>query len=145
MYTGSAGRERARHSFPACVRAVVGIADDASRPLGPAQEAFFTGHFPGDPIVPGTVVIEAMAQVGAIFVMQSEPDLQGRLIYLAGLDRARFRKPVIPGDQVIFELELIKRKRDLWKVNGAARVDGRTAVEAVLLAVVAPDIEGEKE
>ena len=108
------------------------------------NEAFFNGHFPGNPIVPGTIMIEAMAQVGAIFVAQSATVNKEMLPYLVGLDRVRFRKPVLPGDQVIFDLEFLRRKMDTWKVKGIAKVDGKTVMTAVLLAVVIPLDEKEQ-
>ena len=109
------------------------------------NEPYMQGHFPGNPVVPGTVLIEAMAQVGAIFVMRTEPDVEGKLLYLARLESVRFRVPVIPGDQVIFDLELLKRKKDVWKVKGIARVQETIVMEATILAVVLPDVQEEKK
>lgn len=100
------------------------------------SEPFFQGHFPENPIVPGTILIEAMAQVGGIFVAESEPGNHGKIIYLAGLDEVRFRRPVLPGDQVIFELELMRRRKDVWKVKGVAKVGGQVVMEAVIMAAV---------
>ncbi len=102
------------------------------------NEPYFQGHFPGNPVVPGTVMIESMAQVGAIFVARSDPANRSRLPYLVGLDRVRFRRPVFPGDQVIHHLELLRRKRQFWKVRGIAKVGGNKVMEAILLAVLLP-------
>ena len=102
------------------------------------NEPYLQGHFPGNPVVPGTVLIESMAQVGAILVARSNPATRGSLPYLVGLDRVRFRRPVLPGDQVIYDLELQRRKKELWKVKGIAKVNGKTVMEAVLLAVLLP-------
>ena len=109
------------------------------------NEPYMQGHFPGNPVVPGTILIEAMAQVGAIFVMETEPEAKGKLLYLARLEGVRFRIPVVPGDQVIFDLVLLKRKKDVWKVKGIAKVEGTTVMEATILAVVLPEILEEKK
>lgn len=109
------------------------------------NEPFFQGHFPGNPIVPGTILIEAMAQVGGIFVVKSDPESNGKLMFLAGLDSVRFRRPVFPGDQVVFELDLLRRRKDIWKVKGVAKVEGKVVMEAVMMAAVrSPNGEEEK-
>ncbi len=102
------------------------------------NEPYFPGHFPGNPVVPGTVLIESMAQVGAIFVAKSRPSTRGSLPYLVGLDQVRFRRPVLPGDQVIHHVEFLRRKKDLWKVKGVAKVNDEVVMQAVLLAVLLP-------
>ncbi len=99
------------------------------------NEPFFQGHFPGEPIMPGVLLLEGMAQVGAILAYLSEPEaLGGRLVYFAGIDKVRFRRKVVPGDQLVFELELARRKGKIWKMAGRTLVDGAVACEAELMA-----------
>jgi 3-hydroxyacyl-[acyl-carrier-protein] dehydratase len=99
------------------------------------NEPFFQGHFPGEPVMPGVLILEGMAQVGAILAYKSIPDSIGsKLVYFAGIDNVRFRKVVRPGDQVIFKLELLKLKSKLSKMSGKAYVDDQLAVEAELMA-----------
>ena len=99
------------------------------------NEPFFQGHFPGEPIMPGVLLLEGMAQVGALLAYLSEPEtLQGRLVYFAGLDKVRFRRKVVPGDQLLFELAVSRRKGKVWKMAGRTLVDGNVACEAELMA-----------
>ena len=101
------------------------------------NEPFFQGHFPGHPIMPGVLLIEAMAQVGGIFAFKSlnaTPDT--KIVYFMGIDGARFRKPVLPGDQVRFELELLKKRGPVYSFKGSALVDGALIAEAELLATI---------
>jgi beta-hydroxyacyl-ACP dehydratase FabZ len=99
------------------------------------NEPFFQGHFPGAPIMPGVLIIEAMAQAGGILAISSIPELnEGTLMYFMGLDQVRFRKQVVPGDQLILELEIIKKRAKVIKMSGLAKVDGQVAAEAQLLA-----------
>jgi 3-hydroxyacyl-[acyl-carrier-protein] dehydratase len=99
------------------------------------NEPFFQGHFPGEPVMPGVLILEGMAQVGAILAYKSIPDSIGsKLVYFAGIDNVRFRKVVRPGDQVIFKLELIKMKAKLSKMSGRAYVDDQLVAEAELMA-----------
>jgi 3-hydroxyacyl-[acyl-carrier-protein] dehydratase len=93
------------------------------------NEPHFQGHFPGRPIMPGVLIIEAMAQVGGVVLTQME-DLQGGLFMFAGIDKVRFRRPVIPGDQLIMTVELISiKRRRFGKMQGRAEVDGQLAAE----------------
>ena len=96
-------------------------------------EPFFQGHFPGDPVMPG-VILEGMAQVGAVLAYLSTDSIAGKLVFFAGLDKVRFRKVVRPGDQLIFKLELIRQKSKLTKMSGKAYVDDVLVTEADLLA-----------
>ena len=107
------------------------------------NEPFFQGHFPGYPVMPGVLIIEAMAQVGGVLAFKSveeKMDISGKLVYFAGIDKAKFRKPVFPGDQIRFELEVIHVKEPYWKLKGLALVDGKKVCEAELMALV-----GDKE
>ena len=97
------------------------------------NEPFFRGHFPEQPLMPGVLICEALAQAGALLVHRSTDGVGlGRVCVLAGLDRTRFRRPVLPGDQLHLEVILLKRHRPLWKMRGTARVDGHVAAEADL-------------
>jgi len=99
------------------------------------NEPFFQGHFPEFPLFPGVYVLEAMAQVGGILMIKSlKLEIGKYAVVFAGIDGARFKKPVFPGDQLIMELEVIFLKRALSKMKGTARVDGQVVAEAVLYA-----------
>nr|HID59785.1 3-hydroxyacyl-ACP dehydratase FabZ [Desulfobacterales bacterium] len=101
------------------------------------NEPFFVGHFPGTPIMPGVLMIEAMGQVGGVLAFASFPESRrGELIYFMGMDKVRFRKPVVPGDQLIFELTIIRRRSQLLKMAGKGTVDGSIVVEAELMATL---------
>ncbi len=101
------------------------------------NEPFFQGHFPGEPIMPGVLILEAMAQMGILFAKKTAPDeLEDKLFVFAGMDGVRFRRPVRPGDRLDMELKLLKRKRLIWKMEGIASVDGEIAVQAVLMAAI---------
>jgi len=102
------------------------------------NEPFFQGHFPNDPIMPGVLILEGMAQVGGILAFYSIPEMVGeKLIYFAGIDKVRFRRPVVPGDQLIFEMVVLKHKGKIWKMAGTARVDNEVVAEAEFMAAFA--------
>lgn len=99
------------------------------------NEPFFQGHFPDTPILPGVLIVEAMGQAGGVLVIQSlPPEKQGKLIYFMGFDKVRFRKPVVPGDQLFLELEMLKIRSKVVKMAGVAKVDGKVVAEAQLMA-----------
>jgi beta-hydroxyacyl-ACP dehydratase FabZ len=101
------------------------------------NEAFFQGHFPGQPIMPGVLVIEAMAQVGGVLLMQTlSVSAEKKLLYFTGIDRARFRRPVLPGDQVRFEIELLQLRSRNCRMHARAYVQDKLAAEAELSCIV---------
>ena len=100
------------------------------------NEPFFQGHFPDHPIMPGVLITEAMAQVGGVLLMSSVENPETKLVYFSGIDGARFRKPVTPGDQLRFELELVKLRGPICKMSGVAYVDGVKVAEAELMSTI---------
>ena len=101
------------------------------------NEAFFQGHFPGQPIMPGVLIIEAMAQVGGVLLMRTlNASPEKKLLYFTGIDRAKFRKPVLPGDQVRFELELVHIRGRNSKMQARAYVEGKLVAEAELSCAI---------
>ena len=99
------------------------------------NEPFFQGHFPSEPVMPGVLILEGMAQAGGILAFHSMPEMVGeKLIYFAGIDKVRFRQPVVPGDQMIFEMAVLKQKGKIWKMSGKAKVNGNLVAEAELIA-----------
>lgn len=101
-----------------------------------ANEQFFQGHFPGAPVMPGVLIVEAMAQCGAVLFLRDIPDRDKKLFLFGGVDKARFRRPVVPGDQLIMELELLQKRGGTVRLRGTARVDGNVVAEAELLSVM---------
>lgn len=98
------------------------------------NEPFFQGHFPGGPVMPGVLIVEAMAQAGGVLGHASTGDKEPRaLFYLVGVDEARFRRPVYPGDQLIFDLEVERVRRGMWKFDGTASVDGKAVATAKIM------------
>jgi UDP-3-O-[3-hydroxymyristoyl] N-acetylglucosamine deacetylase/3-hydroxyacyl-[acyl-carrier-protein] dehydratase len=100
------------------------------------NEPFFSGHFPGHPIMPGVLIVEAMAQAGGILLLNTVDDPENKLVYFMGIDGVRFRKPVLPGDQIRFELEMIQFRRGTCKMQGQAFVDDELVTEATLMATI---------
>ena len=104
------------------------------------NEPFFQGHFPGRPVMPGVLIIEAMAQVGGILARLSVPDLLERAkeeaIFFMSMDKVKFRRPVVPGDQIVFELEPLRTGSRVWKMRGKATVAGEIVAEAELVASI---------
>ncbi len=99
------------------------------------NEPFFQGHFPAQPIMPGVLILEGMAQVGGIMAYYANPEAIGnKLLFFAGIDKARFRKPVVPGDQLIFKLELVKQKKSIMIMSAIATVDDKVVAQAELMA-----------
>ncbi|MBU8899194.1 3-hydroxyacyl-[acyl-carrier-protein] dehydratase FabZ [Corallococcus sp. H22C18031201] len=101
------------------------------------NEPFFNGHFPGHPVMPGVLILEAMAQATAILAYKSEGmDPTRQVTYLMGIDGARFRKPVVPGDRLELVIEVVRHKGAVWKTRGTAHVDGAKVAEGEFLATV---------
>jgi len=101
------------------------------------NEPFFPGHFPGHPIMPGVLILEAMAQVGAVLLMRSlDARAEKKVIYFTGIDRARFRRPVVPGDQIRFEVEILQLRRQMCRMRSGAYVEGKLVAEAEMSSVV---------
>ncbi len=98
-----------------------------------ATEDYFRGHFPGKPIMPGVLIIEAMAQTGGVLLLQEVPDRGKKLLYFVAVDDARFRRPVVPGDQLRLEVTVLSFRGNFCKLDGKATVNGELAAEATLM------------
>lgn len=98
-----------------------------------ANEPFFNGHFPDFPVMPGVLIVEAMAQTAGVLVLKSIPDRHSKLVFLVSVDAARFRRPVVPGDQLRIEMNVIRRKGSVAKMAGKATVDGKVVAEAEVM------------
>ncbi len=102
------------------------------------NEPHFMGHFPMHPVMPGVLLVEAMAQAGGVLAFESVEDDREYLVYFTGIDGVRFRKPVRPGDQVIFEMHVLRHRGLMWRLKGEAFVDGTLVCEGTLLATLFP-------
>jgi 3-hydroxyacyl-[acyl-carrier-protein] dehydratase len=102
------------------------------------NEAFFNGHFPGNPIMPGVLIVEAMAQVGGILLLATTGN-EGKLAFFAGIDKLRFRRPVVPGDQLVTEVEITKQKGDIGRVAVVGKVEGQVVAEGEYLFALRRD------
>jgi 3-hydroxyacyl-[acyl-carrier-protein] dehydratase len=101
------------------------------------NEPWFPGHFPEHPLMPGVLIVEAMVQIGGILAYASEPfDATGKIVLFLGIDKARFRGPVTPGDKLELSASVLHRRGPVWKLKGQARVDGKLCAEAEMLAQV---------
>jgi beta-hydroxyacyl-ACP dehydratase FabZ len=100
------------------------------------NEPFFVGHFPGAPVMPGVLIIEALAQLGAVMILREIDDRTEKLVYFTGIDECRFRRPVVPGDQLTLEVDILKLRPRVARIRGVAKVDGEVAAEAILLSAL---------
>lgn len=101
------------------------------------NEPFFAGHFPSRPVMPGVLIVEAMAQTAAVLVVQTlGPEAEGKLVYFMSIDEARFRKPVTPGDQVHIHVKKVAQRKSVWKFSAEAKVNGALCAEATYAAMI---------
>ncbi|HKR64766.1 MAG TPA: 3-hydroxyacyl-ACP dehydratase FabZ [Thermoanaerobaculia bacterium] len=129
------------HRYPMLlIDRILEIAEDGKRITGlknvSANEQFFQGHFPGAPVMPGVLIVEAMAQCAAVLFLREIEDRDRKLFLFGGVDKARFRKPVVPGDQLILECEVLQKRASTVKVRGTAKVNNVVVAEAELLSVM---------
>lgn len=108
------------------------------------NEPFFQGHFPGAPVMPGVLVVEALAQVGAVLALREIEDRDRKLVLFSGINNARFRRPVVPGDTLVLEVTALRIGSKVQRMRGEARVDGQLAADAEIMSVIANrEMEGE--
>ncbi|MSP01510.1 MAG: 3-hydroxyacyl-ACP dehydratase FabZ [Acetobacteraceae bacterium] len=101
------------------------------------NESFFAGHFPNHPVMPGVLIVECMAQTAAVLVVETlGADAAGKVVYFMSIDGAKFRRPVVPGDQMRVEVSKLRRRTHVWRFQGTARVDGAMVAEAVFSAMI---------
>jgi 3-hydroxyacyl-[acyl-carrier-protein] dehydratase len=96
------------------------------------NEPFFAGHFPGRPVMPGVLLVEGMAQAGGLLLLHDLPDRDRKLLYFASIENARFRRPVVPGDQLRYEIDVLRLRASYCKLQGRVTVDGELAAEAII-------------
>jgi 3-hydroxyacyl-[acyl-carrier-protein] dehydratase len=107
------------------------------------NETFFQGHFPGHPVMPGVLIVEAMAQTAAVLVVETlGPDAAGKVVYFMTIENAKFRRPVVPGDQLRIHVAKVQRRRNVWKFSAVARVDGVSVAEATYAAMIMDNAPG---
>ena len=109
------------------------------------NEPFFMGHFPDFPVMPGVLIVEAMAQVAGVLVLKSIPDRHSKLVLLASVEEAKFRRPVVPGDQLRIEMTVTRAKATVAKMRGVATVDGKVVAEAIVMCKLQDKIVPEKK
>lgn len=135
VYTTKEIMEIIPHRYPFLLIDTIEELEPGVRAVGKkcvsANEQYFTGHFPGNPVMPGVLIIEALAQVGAVAVL-SQPDFKGKTAYFAGINNARFREKVLPGDVLMLETSIIKVKGPIGIGKAVATVNGKKAAEAEL-------------
>ena len=100
------------------------------------NEPFFQGHFPGNPIMPGVLIVEAMAQAGGVLFSSQLKEKHDNLFYFMGMDKVKFRKPVVPGDQIVLEVKIIRQRSKAVKMAGTAIVDQKVVAEAEIMATI---------
>ena len=128
------------HRYPMLLVDRILEIEDGKRIVGlknvTANEQFFQGHFPGAPVMPGVLIVESMAQCGAVLFLKNMEDRDRKLFLFGGVDKARFRKQVVPGDQLVMEVEVLQQRASTVKLRGTARVNDAVVAEAELLSVM---------
>lgn len=135
LYTAKEIMDIIPHRYPFLLIDTIEELEPGERALGKkcvsVNEPFFQGHFPGNPVMPGVLIMEALAQVGAVAIL-SKPEFQGHTAYFAGIDKARFRQKVMPGDVLMLEIAIVKAKGPIGVGKAVATVNGKKVAEAEL-------------